>query len=327
MALPIWISGFTGSLPDALAWLINGSPDCCPELSNCYDDFIALTGDIWDVPGEEDLEDYKILGRKKFWNPLIVSNDPEYMALWHEFNDSNKLSLMLKNDVNMEGRRDHYEHYAEKCALLPPRQTYHGMQIRTANLHKALQWIPGSKAVWASAWDINNPTVIYNWTDMSVRANMENGQGRGLVIDDKYSSISWPPETGNSSNGYIPERDVELIASAYAKHVFANVSLWVKQQHYGVQFTELSTFMDPNKVMDIYHQLGIRSPDEQWVQHWLQIFRTNSNYNRTAYNPSLDDVKVVARNKLQERTVIENENLTDFEHYAVTEKLKALNLI
>lgn len=324
MALPIWISGFTGSMPDALAWLINGSPECCPELSNCFDTFDTELGGMWDAPGEADLEDYKILGRKKFWNPLIASTDPEYMDLRHEFDDATKLASLLKNDVEMIGRREHYEHYAEKCLLLPPRQRFHGMQIRTANLDSALQWVPGSRAVWASSWSINNPTVIYNWTDMSVRANLENGLGKGLLTNDKFNTISWPPETGNSSNGYIPEQDMESISHAYSKHILANMSLWIKLQHKGVKFISVDDFMNHETVMDVYKLLNLKPPTTEWVTKWLTLFREKSNYSKVGYNPSLDDIKELTRKSLMQKLDYESDHLSRFEKAGIREKINEL---
>lgn len=320
MALPIWISGFTGSAPDALAFLINGSPDCCPELSVCFDEWEKWLPDHdkWDTPGAADNEDYQILGRKKFWQTLGHSQDPEYQALAHEFDEAIKLSQILKNDTRMIGLRENYDLYAEKCALLPPRQKYHGMQIRTANLDDAVTWIPGSKAVWATTWFINDPTIIWNWTDMAVRANIDNGLGKVLAEIEIQDMSDWPPESGNSSNGYISQETVDKVSFSFGKHIFANFELWIKLKEHGIHFFPQEQFLNIEHTMTIYDELEIARPDTAWVERWVSEFRRRLNLDMS-YCAELDVINQQAEQHFLKRLEL-SQDLTDDQKQQILQK-------
>lgn len=318
MTTPIWISGFTGSSPDALAFLINGSPDCCPELSVCFDKWADVKdNDGWDK--ESDL--WQVLNRKKFWAPLELSDDPDYAVISHEFAEATRLSQLLKNDTRMVGLKEHYELYAEKCSLLPKKQTWHGMQIRTANLDSALEWIPGSKAVWAASWFAMDYTSIYNWTDMSIHANIDNGYGRILEdpISGNHQMDDWPPESGNSPNGYVSEELVDKISKGFSKHLLANIELWLKLKDTGVYFFPPAQFLNTKHVMDIYDELEIQPPEYEWVERWVNTFRTKLNLD-APYCRDLETINENAFNYLLKR-------INDDIYYTDAEKTTMLDKI
>ena len=323
MTLPIWVSGFNGSMPDVLTFLINGSPDCCPELGVCFDRMIAEGEDVWDMPGADDLEVYQGLNRKKFWQPLENSQHPDYIAIKEIFGEATQLSQMLKNDTRMIADKASYEHYASRCAMLPSFQKYHAMQIRTANLDDAVNWIPGSKAVWAAHWFVNNPTVIYNWTDMCVRTNMVDGLGK--VIFENETSIhdmsDWPPETGNTSNGYITEDLQSIITSSLSKHIFVNLKLWADLKDSGVNFIPLDQYLHAAKVMEIYDVLEIAPPEEAWVMKWMDEFKSRLQIN-TNYIPDLDIIKEATYSNVCER--IESSELMLSEKTLLLDKFNSL---
>ncbi len=302
MAKPIWIFGPNRGQPNLLAWLINGSPDCCPELSNVYDKDYGKHHrheDWWDEIDEEG--ERFTLGRPKFWQPLEWADDPIYTKIatseWYR-TSSIEMTQMLKNKPKMLGPKEEFLYYAECADKLPGK--YHAMVVRVTNLEDALEWVPGSKALLSTCICVPSITEVYAYFcgDFALTKAHENDKGAIEEITRMRPLISWPLETGNSPNGYIPDNVVYQMALRLKLDIISASGLVQRyNKNQKIICFDFHDFMIVNNTPNIYDNLGLAKPTTEWINTWVERFRSKAKLDSPG-NPDLQKVIDFATNFL-----------------------------
>lgn len=300
MATPIWVFGPDRGLPSTLNWLINGSPDCSPELSKCF-----LNGQPdspeteWEWKEVAQHSSYRRLGRKSTLTWLKYSKDPKYSEKtytingrtypdhWTYYDDTaTQLSRILKDHWDLRGPRAEWQAYYDHSQLIP--QKYHSWHVRCVNLADAIEWFPETKAVYTNFYYWQNPNFIYHFIDHETEP----------VIEQTFGNL-WPPESGNSPNGYLSEEEKFAYTNFVAQKIKGSYKLWVEMRRANpdIVCVDVDDFLDPQSCMQIYDRLGIARPSEEWVTEWLDWLKQQMNLGQPG-NPDFVEVAHRVRDKL-----------------------------
>ena len=265
--------------------MVNGSPDCCPELSTVYEKTCGISQEYlqwWDALDEED--ERFTFGRRKFWQPLEWSKNPTYELLhndgqgllnrWFE-NTGSQIVNMLK-PMNTIGEDHEFLLYAKYAAELPHK--YHAMVVRVTNIDRALELVPGSKAI------VTQRTTVPSAQEMYVYLCEEFALSKSVLVDPDaveevkklQPNVDWPYDSGNSPNGYLPGSTVDKITQHVRRDVLYADSLQQQYHNNGIVLVGPNDFLNTQTLPNIYQQLGIEQPTKEWLDTWVQRFRTNA---------------------------------------------------
>lgn len=260
--------------------MINGSPDCCPELSAVYEETFEVTQNYlewWEALDEED--ERFTFGRRKFWQPLEWSKNTTYTeihgsAKWFERTGS-EMARMLK-PMSMIGNDQEFLLYAKYVNDLP--QKYHAVVVRIKNVERALELVPDSKAI------VTQRTTVPSVEEMYVYLCEEFALAKPTLGDPEaveeikrlQPTVEWPFESGNSPNGYLPATTIDKVTRHVRRDIAYAKSLQQQYHNNGIVLVGPNDFLNTQNISTVYTQLDIAPPTDEWMHTWIQRFRTQA---------------------------------------------------